>query len=77
MAFYGDEDNVNQATGDGLKKYDREWKPGRNPSYPGIYECQTCGYEDVINRECTSLPPCSNCDSEHMKWKLVVRPADK
>jgi hypothetical protein len=77
MAFYGDEDNVKQATGDGLKKYDREWKPGRNPSYPGIYECQTCGYEDVINRECTSLPPCSNCDSEHMKWKLVVRPADK
>lgn len=58
------------------KRYDRTWKPGENPSCAGIYRCQSCGYEDVINRECTSLPPCSNCEEKNHKnntWKLLVR----
>ncbi|EBZ2217874.1 hypothetical protein ELR99_25370, partial [Salmonella enterica subsp. enterica serovar Newport] len=57
-------------------KYDKIWKPGEKPIYPGIYRCQSCGYEDVINRECTKLPPCTNCEQKKHKdntWKLLVR----
>lgn len=77
MAWYGDSKKVTETKGENAAKYSKEWKPGQNPSYAGIYKCQSCGYEDVINRECTSLPPCSNCDSEGIKWKLLVRAADK
>ena len=77
MAFYYDNENVSK-TGDKYSaKYEREWKPGENPDFPGIYKCQSCNYEDVINRECNSLPPCSNCDSKSIKWKLLVRAMDK
>jgi len=77
MAFYGDKSKVTQTTGDNAKKYDQKWKPGQDPTYPGIYKCQSCGYEDVINRECTSLPPCGKCNSKSIEWKLLVRAADK
>ncbi|HHQ4508563.1 TPA: hypothetical protein ACSP3X_003404 [Aeromonas hydrophila] len=43
---------------------------GSKPSHPGIYECQTCGFEDLINRECNTLPPCSKCDGS--EWKLIA-----
>jgi len=77
MAYYGDKQKVQLTTGDNAKKYSEKWKPGQNPTYPGVYKCQTCGYEDVINRECDSLPPCSSCDSKPMEWKLLVRAMDK
>lgn len=76
MAWYRDSDNVNRTGEEYAGKYNKIWKPGQSPSYPGIYRCQVCGYEDVINRECTSLPPCSNCKPGSMEWKLLVRAMD-
>ena len=72
MARYADSDNVKKFSGD---RYEKIWNISENPSYSGIYRCQTCGYEDVINRECNKLPPCSNCRSEKSSntWKLLVR----
>lgn len=80
MAWYADNSKVVKTT-DVKKtpKYDKIWKPGEKPVYPGIYRCQSCGYEDVINRECTKLPPCTNCEQNKHKnntWKLLVRAAD-
>ncbi|WP_323912261.1 zinc ribbon-containing protein [Aeromonas caviae] len=43
---------------------------GSKPNFPGIYECQSCGFEDLINRDCEKLPPCSECDGS--EWKLIV-----
>jgi hypothetical protein len=40
---------------------------GDVPSSPGIYDCQTCKYEDVVNRECIRLPPCSNCKKKDIE----------
>lgn len=53
-------------------------KIGSAPSYPGIYKCQSCGYEDVINRECNKFPPCSNCSDKKgaNTWKLLVQATD-
>jgi len=76
MAWFRDAENV-QRTGEKTEaKFEKVWKPGQNPAYPGIYKCQVCTYEDVINRECTSLPPCSNCGGGSMTWKLLVRATD-
>ena len=56
-------------------------KPGEKPGGPGIYKCQTCGFEDVINRERNKLPPCSNCDNEGKGgseyWKFLVKAIDE
>lgn len=73
MARFKDTKNVTISTGD---KYNVVRKPGENPSSPGIYKCQACGYEDVINRECGKLPPCSNCNSKPHTWKLLVTATD-
>ncbi len=76
MAWYRDTENVKR-TGDKYKeKFTKIWKPGQKPDHPGIYKCQVCTYEDVINRECSSLPPCSNCKPGSMTWKLLVRAVD-
>ena len=77
MAYYGDKTKVLQTTdANKTAKYSKVWKPGQNPDFAGIYKCQICNYEDVINRECTSLPPCSNCGGKPMEWKLLVRATD-
>lgn len=80
MAWYIDSDNVKQNKKEEAKaKYERIMKPGENPDYPGIYRCQACGYEDLINRECGTLPPCSNCEKKTHKsntWKLLVKAED-
>ncbi|GJB85156.1 hypothetical protein KAM380_096210 [Aeromonas caviae] len=52
------------------KHFQKTQKTGSEPTYPGIYECQKCGYEDLINRECTKLPPCSECSGS--EWKMTV-----
>lgn len=60
-------------------KYKKVWKIGENPAYPGIYECQSCYFEDVINRDCDKLPPCSHCRSGKEKantWQLLVLAQD-
>ncbi len=49
---------------------------GSPPDGAGIYQCQECGYEDVINRECNTLPPCQSptCQEKRkqgQRWKLV------
>ena len=75
MAFYEDAKAVK--TTDSPEKYQTERKPGQRPSSPGIYKCQSCGYEDVINRECDTLPPCANCDKKPHAWKLLVTATDK
>ena len=74
MARYKDTKHVTTSTSD---KYDKLRKPGEKPSSPGIYKCQACGYEDVINRECGSLPPCAHCQSKPHTWKLLVTATDK
>lgn len=76
MAFYRDSDNVKKS--DQPDRYSKIWSPGENPNPcgAGIYRCQSCGYEDVINRACTKLPPCTNCEEKghkNNKWKLLVR----
>ncbi len=75
MAFYEDAKAVKKT--DSPEKYQKERKPGQRPSSPGIYKCQSCGYEDVINRECDTLPPCANCDKKPHAWKLLVTATDK
>jgi len=59
-------------------KFEKIWNIGEKPEYPGIYECQACLYEDVINRECEKLPPCSNCKKKgHSNtWQLLVTAQD-
>lgn len=80
MAFYIDKIHVKLNTNDAANpKYKKIWRPGENPDYPGLYRCQSCGYEDVINRECKSLPPCSECRRKiHATntWKLLVKAED-
>ncbi len=48
---------------------------GHSPGGPGIYQCQGCGYEDVINRACDKLPPCSRCEKNE-DWKLLFEAQD-
>jgi hypothetical protein len=55
------------------EKYTVLRKVGSKPAGAGIYECQSCGQEDVINRECPILPPCSVCKEDGHNWKLIVR----
>lgn len=50
--------------------FQKTQKTGSAPTHPGIYECQKCGYEDLINRECPKLPPCSECSGSD--WKMIV-----
>lgn len=71
MAFYTDKKNV--VVSDKPEQYDVKRRPGDKPSAPGIYKCQSCGFEDVINRECDTLPPCSECRNKTTTWKLLVK----
>ena len=75
MAFYRDKEKVVFSNQE--EKYQKIRRPGEKPDSPGIYKCQACGYEDVINRECGRLPPCSNCEKKPHTWKLLVTAADK
>jgi hypothetical protein len=74
MAFYSSTKAVRQTNNP--EQYDRLRRVGTKPVYPGIYECQSCGFEDVINRECEKLPPCSNCRDESREWKMIVKAVD-
>lgn len=72
MAWYIDKKSVKLSTVEGeKKKYNTTYKSGKTPTFAGIYKCQTCDYEDVINRECDTFPPCRECDGS--EWKLLVK----
>jgi hypothetical protein len=73
MAFYLDPRKVRQS--DKTSKF-QKFAVGDIPDYPGIYECQNCGQEDVINRECTKLPPCAACKEKGHEWLLIARAQD-
>lgn len=77
MAFYEDKKSVRET--DSADQYRKERSIGSKPNAPGIYKCQKCGYEDVINRECEKLPPCSNCKKKGNSntWKFLVKATDK
>lgn len=75
MALYADKTKVNLSNQP--DKYGVERSPGETPPDPGIYKCQSCGYEDVINRECSTLPPCSECKKKTTTWKLLVKAENK
>jgi len=77
MAFYEDGKSVKKT--DKPDQYQKERSIGSAPTGPGIYKCQKCGFEDVINRECTKLPPCSHCDEkgDSNTWKFIVKATDK
>lgn len=77
MAFYRDKKNVKQATEATEQRYSKEWKPGDKPIHAGIYKCQVCGFEDVINRQCETMPPCAECREDTKTWKLLVRAEDE
>lgn len=74
MAFYSSIKAVRKT--DKPEQYDRLRRVGTKPDAPGIYECQSCGFEDVINRECEKLPPCSNCREKSRDWKMIVKAVD-
>lgn len=80
MAWYIDSKNVKKNTSEEANaKYEKVRKPGEKPKFPGIYRCQSCGFEDLINRKCDKLPPCSNCEEKGHKdntWKLLVKAQD-
>jgi len=73
MARYKDTKSVKNST---HAKFDQLLKPGKKPNFPGIYKCQQCGLEDVINKECESLPPCAKCQKKPHEWKLLVVPEE-
>lgn len=79
MAFYADQKKVKLTNKP--EQYSTLRKPGEKPGGPGIYECQTCGFEDVMNRKCDKLPPCSNCNNNGKNgneyWKFLVKATDK
>ncbi len=74
MAFYIDKTSVKVS--DKSAQYERLWKPGETPSSPGIYKCQRCKFEDLFNRECETVPPCSKCKEQTTTWKLLVKATD-
>ncbi|WP_278941464.1 hypothetical protein [Pseudomonas helleri] len=76
MAFYENAKLVRET--DKPEQYQRVRKIGEEPGGPGIYRCQSCGFEDVMNRECTKLPPCSNCSKQKgaNTWKFLVIATD-
>jgi len=74
MAFYADTSNVHKS--DKPDQYSPHRKPGEKPPSPGIYKCQSCGYEDVFNRECEKIPPCAKCGTKTTTWKLLVKAVD-
>jgi len=80
MAWYTDSKHVRKNEVEKANaKYEKIWKPGEKPDWAGIYRCQACGYEDLINRQCNKLPPCSNCEEKahnNNTWKLLVRAVD-
>ena len=73
MAFYNSTKAVRPT--DLPEQYQLNRPVGSKPAGPGIYECQNCGFEDVINRECSKLPPCSNCREKSHDWKMIVKPS--
>jgi hypothetical protein len=77
MAFYEDEYYVKKT--DKPDQYKTIRKIGEKPPSPGIYKCQKCGFEDVMNRDCDKLPPCANCKEEGSSntWKLLVKATNK
>ena len=76
MAWYRDGEVVKRAAS--KSHWTAVLSIGDKPEYPGIYKCQHCGFEDVINRACEKLPPCSNCakPGHSNTWKLLVRAED-
>lgn len=76
MAFYANPNAVRKTGTETTAQYEQLRKVGSKPPSPGIYECQNCGFEDVINRECTKLPPCSNCREESHDWKMICKAVD-
>ncbi len=75
MAAYIDKDNVTNLTEYNIKsleKFNAIRKQGEKPRFAGIYICQSCGFEEVITRECVALPRCSGCKEEQQTWKLLV-----
>lgn len=72
MAVYNNSNTVKKTQHPA--KFDKIWKIGERPEYPGIYECKSCLYEDVINRECEKFPPCSKCTvkGKANTWQLLV-----
>ncbi len=55
--------------------FSKTHKIGENPDLPGIFECQSCGKEIVMNRVADPLPPCSACKKPTATWKLVAAPS--
>lgn len=74
MALYGNDNAVHRSNKP--ERYSVLHPVSTEPPAAGIYECQSCGFEDVINRDCDRLPPCSNCRTRGHNWKLLVRALD-
>lgn len=72
MAQYAEDDKIER-----VFEWDffKDLSIGSKPRYPGIYKCKSCGYEDVINRQCETLPPCNGC-KKSSGWNLIVKAED-
>lgn len=73
MSYYLDPKKVKQS---GAPSKFGTFRIGEEPEYPGIYECQVCAHEIVMNRDADPFPPCSNCKktaADNKQWLLLVR----
>ena len=77
MAFYENKRSVLET--DKPEQYRVLREIGDVPPSPGIYECQTCKYEDVEKKKKKKLPPRTNRKKKghSNKWKLLVKATDK
>lgn len=76
MSYYLDPKKVKQSTT--VSKFGL-FRIGEAPKYPGIYECQVCEHEIVMNRDADPFPPCKNCEktaADKKQWLLLVRAQD-
>ncbi|MCS3834822.1 hypothetical protein HNP10_003622 [Aeromonas veronii] len=69
MPIFGNKDKFQYSK---AAAFSNTYTSGHNPPAPGIFECQECNKEMVMNRAADPLPPCSACDGK--TWLLVAAP---
>jgi len=74
MALYNNGQYLTQSQDAAFSK---DYNPGVQPPYSGIYRCMGCGREVVAEKE-RQLPPQNhhqhNMSQGTIRWRLIVRP---
>jgi hypothetical protein len=55
-------------------EFEKLYKPGQQPKYSGIYRCEECHHEVVIEKERKCPPEPCHKDEDSPLWRLIVRP---